>query len=73
MRSVWGWDEGTGSWWEQLWRNDLPDATVADAPNVSIGPLAGQHISAASGLSPLIATTGAEPDRIDQLAAESMR
>ncbi|MFI9841847.1 hypothetical protein ACIHFD_32755 [Nonomuraea sp. NPDC051941] len=73
-RSVWGWDEGTGSWWAQLWHNDLPDDPVADAPHVSIGPLAGQHISAASGLVPLIAAaTGADPDRIDQLLAESMR
>ncbi|MDX3100000.1 hypothetical protein [Nonomuraea angiospora] len=73
-RSVWGWDEGTGSWWAQLWRNDLPDDPVADAPHVSIGPLAGHHISAASGRVPLIAAaTGEDADRIDQLLAESMR
>jgi hypothetical protein len=73
-RSVWGWDEGTGSWWAQLWRNDLPDDPVADAPHVGIGPLYGQHISAVSGLVPLIAVaTGETPDRIDQMLAESMR
>ncbi|MFG1620205.1 hypothetical protein ACGFI3_46290 [Nonomuraea wenchangensis] len=73
-RSVWGWDEGTGSWWVQLWRNGLPSDPVADAPHVSIGPLAGQHISAVSGLVPLIAAaTGQDADHIDQLLAESMR
>ncbi|MFG3439961.1 hypothetical protein ACGF0J_22160 [Nonomuraea sp. NPDC047897] len=72
-RSVWGWDEGTGSWWAQLWRDDLPDDPVADAPHVGIGPLYGQHIPAVSGLVPLIAAaTGVEPGRVDQVLAESM-
>ncbi|MEV0826351.1 hypothetical protein [Nonomuraea rubra] len=69
-----GWDEGTDSWWAQLWCNDLPDDRVADAPHVGIGPLYGQYISEVSGLVPLIAvTTGETPDRIDQLLANSMR
>ncbi|MFI6737251.1 hypothetical protein ACIBI9_30355 [Nonomuraea sp. NPDC050451] len=41
---------------------------------MGIGPLAGWRISAVSGLVPLIAAaTRADPDRIDQLLAESMR
>ncbi|WP_263655883.1 hypothetical protein [Nonomuraea aurantiaca] len=40
---------------------------------MGIGPLYGQHISTVSLLVPLIAAaTQVEPDRIDQLLAESM-
>ena len=73
-RSVWGWDEGTGSWWAQLWRDDRPDDPVADAPHVAIGPLAGQHVPVVGALVPLIAiATQTAPDHVDELLAAGMR
>ncbi|GAA0848768.1 hypothetical protein ACFQVD_12690 [Streptosporangium amethystogenes subsp. fukuiense] len=52
----------------QLWRDDLPDDPIADAPHVGIGP----RIPTVSGLVQLIAAaTEVEPGRVDQLPAES--
>jgi hypothetical protein len=67
-RSIYGWDADEASWWAQLWRNDLPDDPVADAPHIGLGPLYGQRIGEVSLLIYLIAkATGHDFDTVDQV------
>jgi hypothetical protein len=70
-RSIYGWDEGTGSWYAQLWRNDEPDDPIDDAPHVGIGPLYGHRVGSITELSGRIAAaTGYQPDFVDALILE---
>jgi hypothetical protein len=73
-RSIYGWDEHTASWYAQLWRNDLPDDPVADAPHIGFGPLYGQQIGDVSLLIRLISqATGYDFDRVDQVTLAASR
>ncbi len=67
-RSVYGWDPGAASWCAQLWRNDLPNDPVTDAPHIGLGPLYGHQIGEVSLLISLIAkATGYDFDTVDQV------
>ena len=57
-RSVFGWDEGVGCWWAQLWR----DQSAANEPDVWIADAGG----AVTGLVRLVAEGTQEPvDAVD--------
>jgi hypothetical protein len=64
-RSVFGWDDRSGGWWAQLWRDGSvapePDAWVADAG------------SSATALVRLVAqATGAAVEEVDDALARSL-
>jgi hypothetical protein len=48
-RSLCGRDAYAGSWWAQLWHNELPDGSPIDGPDFGFGPDYGRQISTLGG------------------------